>query len=339
MKKIVILLGNGFSIDLISRLKKSEDIDLFSLFRNGDRVPWPKNDIPGFLAMRYCPNLWTLGARPDMTSKEANKLIEDIITCANFAYQKDSLSIGNDNIYSKAYYELVAYLRCLFIHYNNAVSDVELEEGIEKWGWSELFKNAYDNRDIESITFITYNYDVFLERILFLLKIPFNIKGLEKRKTKVNIIKPHGSISFRSKDLYDRDTYVISYSGDALGGKLTNLVLDKRIDYSIFSKINTMIPPAGDSDRYPLVWSRKLREFADNAAENTVADDVVFLGGLSYCSVDRLEIDRFLSKLNTDISINIVNPDINNTLCSVISSTFKKYIHYTSSNAIGGLFK
>ena len=64
MKNILIILGNGFSIDLINFLNLSDKIDLINLFRFGYLVPWLENKATCFLSYKNCKNLWSLGARP-----------------------------------------------------------------------------------------------------------------------------------------------------------------------------------------------------------------------------------------------------------------------------------
>ena len=64
----------------------------------------------------------------------------------------------------------------------------------------------------------------------------------------------------------------------------------------------------------------------------------LIFGGLSYCNVDRREVDGIITSLNVNTNIKIVNPDSENTLGAVISSVFKNYIHYTESDILGGLF-
>ena len=85
MKNYYLILGNGFTIDFLSNLKTNnvDKIDVANLFKNGELVPWPGNDKPGFLSYKYCPNLWTLGARPNMSNSVAIALIEEVIPCAN----------------------------------------------------------------------------------------------------------------------------------------------------------------------------------------------------------------------------------------------------------------
>ena len=340
-QKMVLILGNGFSIDLISTIGKNDIVNLSNLFWNGDKVPWPADDIPGFLSQKNCPELWRLGARPNSNMEVSIKIIEDIITCANVSamFEKKTTNDESLNIYIRAYYELVAYLKYLFIYYNNIISDKVIKKKITSWGWSKLLKNLNNNKTIESVTIITYNYDIFLERVLRLMGIKYNIVGLEKDETKFRLIKPHGSISFRSKELNKKELFAIKYSRGQSAGTLENLVLDEKVDFNKISTINTMIPPAGESQRYKFLWSKTLRDKVLTYIEKCSAEDTVIFGGLSYCGVDRAEIDGILTNLDNQVNINIINPDTENTFGAVISSVFERYIHYTDSKIIGGLYR
>lgn len=99
-----------------------------------------------------------------------------------------------------------------------------------------------------------------------------------------------------------------------------------------------MIPPSGESDRYKMSWSNILREKSIEYAKQLMEDDEVIFGGISYCNVDRREIDGIITALNVNTNIKVVNPDCDNTLGAVISSVFNNYIHYTKSEMLGGLF-
>ncbi len=341
-KNIIMILGNGFSIDLISKLNKRDKIDLTNLFRNGDKVPWPGNGEPGFLSHRHCPELWKLGARPNSCDEDAAKLVEDIITCSNVSAttEKPSTNQVSSNVYIRAYHELVSYLKYLFIFYNQQVTDDDLKNLLEKsWGWAKLFKNMNDNTDIKSVTIITYNYDIFLERILKLLKIDFQMKGFDEEKKKFGIIKPHGSISFRTSDTSDKDNFSINYNRDASSGKIDTLTVDDTLNLDIISNINTMIPPAGEAKRYEHGWSAALRNIVLEQIKNCSDDDDFLIGGMSYCGVDRQELDEIFVGMNSKVDVKIINPDANSTLGAVISSIFEKYIHYTSSDVLGGLYE
>ena len=128
MKNILMILGNGFSMDLVNNLKISDEINLINLFKNGYLVPWPENKLSCFLSHRNCKNLWSLGARPNMDDKSAASLVEEIISCANMislcSEHKRNQIFNSKNIYTCAYSELVTYLRYLFIFYNSVLECV-----------------------------------------------------------------------------------------------------------------------------------------------------------------------------------------------------------------------
>ncbi len=340
-KDIMIILGNGISIDLVNKLEMVDKINLSNLFSNGDKVRWPGNNEPGFLSQQWCPALWELGARPGISNGKTSKIIEDVITCANVSASSEHPSIDGEssNIYIKAYHELVLYLRYLFIFYNNEIKDDCINKLINnEWGWSKLFENINKNSKVKNVIIITYNYDIFLERILKALKIKYQMIGFDNIESKFKIIKPHGSISFRTEKLNNKQTFGIKYNRDSIGGELKDLIIDEDVDFEKISKLNSMIPPSGESDRYKMSWSNILREKSIEYAKQLMEDDEVIFGGISYCNVDRREIDGIITALNVNTNIKVVNPDCDNTLGAVISSVFNNYIHYTKSEMLGGLF-
>lgn len=77
MKKLVLILGNGLTMDLLTHLEdKKTNIDLSNLFSKGDTVLWPDGKHErGFLSYKHCPSLWNLGARPNMDKQTANELV------------------------------------------------------------------------------------------------------------------------------------------------------------------------------------------------------------------------------------------------------------------------
>jgi hypothetical protein len=48
LKKLLLILGNGFSIDFIKHLSKDDEIDVGNLFRLGHVVKFPDNNMPSF---------------------------------------------------------------------------------------------------------------------------------------------------------------------------------------------------------------------------------------------------------------------------------------------------
>ena len=176
MENSYIVLGNGFSIDLVQKMEKAEEIDLANLFSKGEHVLYPKTNTRGFLSRKYTPDLWNLGARTYMSYEAATQLVTDVITCANVynlsVEKRPNEERDSSNIYIHAYSELSSYLRYLFIYYDSLVSEKDLKNIIDEIELIHYIKNRVLRQ--KKVYIITYNYDVFLERLLKLADIPFN---------------------------------------------------------------------------------------------------------------------------------------------------------------------
>ncbi len=355
MKSVFIILGNGFTIDFLNKYNKffknektSVHIDVQNLFRYGEVIGTPWDSRPGFLSYKICPALWTLGARPNSDANDSNALIEEIISCANMFFdfindpiqkaKRLSMIDSNDRIYLRAYCELIVYLRHLFSWYDSLISDKELQEFITKckdWGWLSFLENL-DLKKYEKIIFVSYNYDVWLERILSCLGLKYNVFGFTDNESKIEVIKPHGSISFVPKNYIER--YDINYNIDVDGMKIDELILK----YDSLTKYSTgaIIPPAGESARLRVSsWAYTLRKEAIEKAKELSNDkeNRVIMCGISYWHVDRKEIDDLLINLNSDTEFTFINPDPPRDLNAVLTSIFKNYILQTTSDNIGGI--
>lgn len=136
MENIYIILGNGFSIDLINKMNKINEVDLSNLFKKGEYVVYPKTKQKGFLSRRNTPDLWTLGARTYMTNEKSSQLITDVITCANVfnlsIEKRPGESKDSSSVFIHAYSELSSYLRYLFIYYNSLISKDDLRNILDK---------------------------------------------------------------------------------------------------------------------------------------------------------------------------------------------------------------
>jgi hypothetical protein len=201
------------------------------------------------------------------------------------------------------------------------------------WGWTKFFQKLVSNSNYEKIIIVCYNYDIFLERLLKNLDIDFTVTGFEETNHKFELIKPHGSISFRHNRDVDNALFEIRYNQISSEGNLSDLIVNYN-DTNKHTIINPMIPPAGDSSRFDFDWSGKLRGFAKEKAGKLISHDECIICGLSYWHVDRNEIDELLLSMDSEINIKSVNPSPNPTLNAVISSIFKNYINYTDSEQI-----
>lgn len=359
MKNIFIILGNGFTMDFLESYnryrkennKKEAGINVSNLFYYGEKIGTPWDRRPGFLSYKNTPALWMLGARPHQTSKESNGLIEEIISCANMFFdfvndpdQKQKrlamMDSSENRIYLRAYSELIVYLKHLFSWYDTLIGKEEIKEFVDKcesWGWNSYFKSINLN-DYNKIVFVTYNYDVWLERILDSLNLKYEVEGFDSGKTaKIKIIKPHGSISFVPKTSAER--YSINYSLDIEGLNLDELQL--QYDNLQSCSYGVIIPPAGDSSRLRMTesWASYLRFKALENAKIIANDEknTVVICGISYWHVDRKEIDELLINLNPQGDLVFINPNPPRDLNAVLISIFKNYMLQTSSDTIGGI--
>ena len=339
-KGIVLLLGNGFSIDFIKTIGCTK-IDLCNLFRYGDLVPWPADGIPGFLSHKHCPGLWHLGARSQMNDLEANCLIEDIITVANaFALGPKKTISPNEQLklqYLCAYKELVRYLKHLFVYYNDLVSDDDIEKKTSNWAWHDFFKYVQANNI--HVNIITYNYDIFLERCLKQWGIEYNVwLGDKSSESNIMIYKPHGSISFCCAPPSPLESFEIKYDLELATGNIDNFEL-KYNDLNLNYAVDALIPPAGDSERYQHAWSKVIRRQIIEIANNSNGKDEIIICGLSYWHVDRNELDAFLTKVNSATELKVINPNPNRAFTAVLSSLFPNFTSYQSSNILKEVFK
>lgn len=341
-KKLCIVLGNGFTIDMLQHTKLNNIIDVLNLFRMGDQIPWPNGNTPGFLSFKHCPNLWNLGARPGMSTADAMALLEDIITCVNvYAIKSNPIPVGSPNkpndIYIGAYRELISYLRNLFTYYNNLVTDEQLEDAIQGWPWIDFLESISASPEYESVGIITYNYDMWLERILAIKNIGFtmsNINAIDDN-IKIRIYKPHGSINF-----YHRNQSVAEYRINHGGDLIPDATID---DYRLNMNfplpqskciVNSLIPPAGDSERFRQSWAGQIKTSAKGYVSSLEQDDEIMICGISYWHVDRHEIDSLITTCKPSTNIYMFNPNPSRSLNAVLTSIFSNYVLHSTSSVL-----
>lgn len=326
-RTVFFVLGNGFSMNIIENIKKEDVVDLSNLFKKGDEVPYSGKANESFLSKKYCPDLWMLGARSTNTKEESSILINNIITSMNahsfYADNEERIKGIKASYYYKAYCQLVSYLKNLFIYYNNLVKDDDLLKyangaGFIKYLLKEMKKN--------NIRIITYNYDIFLERLLKLSKIEFKIAGFDNLTDDDGIIiyKPHGSISFETRK---KSTGPYNINKDPFDDAKT-LIGDMEVAEIIEkdnSLINPIIPPSGDANRFNSGWHYTIEKIMKECLTKGKDQDSLIIYGVSYGHVDRNEIDRILTLLPYKIDVKNINPYPSETFEMVLGSIFENY--------------
>lgn len=343
-KKIFIILGNGFTIDFLNHLKTKDSdsasrVDVLNLFKHGDSLKWPSDNRPGFLSYKNCPNLWAIGARSYLDSKGTLEIIERVVTSAN-VYSlkgKDQIDERAGNGYLLAYKELVYYLKYLFIHYNTELEN--LNSLVDDWSWSKLFNKINKDSSIEEVTIVTYNYDIWLERILEKLDILFEIPLLNKNsEAKFKILKPHGSISFQHKTVLPLDSFEVNYNSFVSDCALSEINVTTN-NLCKHTPINFLIPPAGEPGRTRQTWTGSIKNEAIAKVKSLSSSDIVFICGISYWHVDRPELDELLINMSDDAEVININPKPSPSFESVLNSLFKNYIHLDTSNVLEEFIK
>lgn len=330
-----MILGNGFSIDLIHQLNLTEKINLCNLFEKGENVPWPGDDKPAFLSYKYVPHLWTLGAHPSCTTEDSNRLIQEVITCANMLMQA---KIDSDSVYEKihiqAFKQLESYLMSLFGYYTT-ILDIPSRsvKDFENWGWYKYIKQLYDSSDVKTISVISLNYDIWLEQLLELWGFDFSVSHFQPDGPKIRIFKPHGSIGIKSKIPVDKTSFIkIETTKSSFDNHKSSEFEFSLTNYSKLSKVNAMIPPAGDSARIRYDWADEQRQSAIEAAKYLSERDLLILCGLSYWAVDRGELDQYLASTNPNVNSIMLNPDPPQDLVAVMMTLFDKFTIFSDSN-------
>lgn len=336
-KNLFLILGNGFTMDLISFLRAksnlAHDIDVNNFFKYGAEVPFPETNEPGFLSSKNCPNLWNLGARPNMDSEQALEIIENIITSINVYAShphKGELSKSRQNdIYFFAYLELIEYIRNLFVYYDKKLPHLPSE--INDWVWLKLLKDS--SKQYKKIYIVTYNYDVWLERILNKANIKYGIVGFSKINYKINIFKPHGSISFLHN--LRREPYRIDYQKEIKNLPVNDYILD--YSFEKVSMVNAIIPPASEAGRMQqeeTSWSKVIHNKILETFKQAKESDDCIISGISYWHVDRNELDNILVNMHPKISLKMINPNPPKSLTAVLTSLFENFVLYPKSSIL-----
>lgn len=340
-KKVAIILGNGFTIDFIHYISKlvpdvAGNINVDNLFKDGGVLNWPLDNRPGFLSYKHCPNLWAAGARSYLSSGESLEILERIVTCAN-VYSLKKTETLNDKIgngFLQAYKELISYLKYLFVHYDNQLDCIP-DEAVN-WPWAQFFIQLQNNSDVDEVVIVSYNYDIWLERMFEKLGIPFSIPLLDQNdNAKFQLFKPHGSISYQHKKALPRDSFSINYNSFFVDCPISDI----RVQYSNLDQhtpVNFIIPPAGEAGRSSITWAQSIRNECRSRISSFTSDDIAIICGLSYWHVDRAEIDTLLNSMNSDMDILHLNPYPSQTLDAVLNSLFSNYIHLSSSGLLKG---
>jgi hypothetical protein len=245
----------------------------------------------------------------------------------------------DDGIYIRAYKELVAYLRYLFVHYDSVLQAEKFFESSAIFEPIDWLLHAINDPNVSDVDVVSFNYDAFLERSFQAKAIKFSIPLLDEiSDAKVRVHKPHGSITFCGKTAIDKSSFSINYGNRFTEGGIDELeVKYDRLDQH-FPMVG-ILPPAGESERYKHRWIRQIWDKAIDAAKRLNNNDLVIIYGLSYWHVDRKEIDMLLGEVSRKSRVISVNPNPNPQFEAVCCSLFKSYHSYSNPKQLVRMIK
>lgn len=323
---VFYVLGNGFSIGFIHSLVqhnylKDNLIDLKNLFSKGD--DFSLDGKSSYLSSKYCNALKSLGISTQLTNFDAIDAINNLVTSFNVYSNWRNANIGKvinrnvNSIYIQAYEELNIYLKRLFIYYNSLVSDEMILHLIREKEIPLLTQIKKSIKNHDNIKIITYNYDIFLERILTLANIKYNMIGFTyDNSINVSIYKPHGSINYSCKTTNGHGLY------DRLNISINNLQIDK--NPRINDCFSILVAPFGNAMLNINGWTSTIRHEIKNIVISPT-DKVIILGH-SYSEIDRPEIDNILIQIPKSTKVFYINPKPSPTLVYILKAIFDNVI-------------
>lgn len=289
MDRILLIVGNGLSIDLYQYLKLA--IDPSSPFLFG--VPDPFDSSKKLLD--------TLSRVKDMIKSYPNTRDFDIIQNFVKNYQENN----QENQWNHC--ELRYYLSLAYSYAN----DIVLDRWEKHWRW-EVWINKNYNRIVGVVSF---NYDLVIEATLNKLSLKYYRIGSteEDNPTGIPIFKPHGSCDF---DISNR---AISMPPQSRLKNLTSLnefIINGRGRIEIVSKEKLLEPrteadivlPLEFSPQTQLTWVRQGYETVRQIAKTV---DTCIIVGISYQPCDRQEINSIIDAVPANTKISLINPKSN----------------------------
>lgn len=280
MKRILLIVGNGLSIDLWKYLEL--DINPSSPF--SFKVPHPFDNTKKLLdELTRVRNL--IGSHPNLTNFD---IIHDFVG----NYQ------NTDQEHQRTHSELRQYLSLAYSYANNNL----LHHWKEGWRWEQWLRKYHDR--IAGI--VSFNYDLTVETVLKRSSFRcYRISSTEEGDiTDIPIFKPHGSCDFDISAIYIHPKArlrTVTFLNSSFGrveivpkGEL----LEPRNESDI-------VLPFESSPQLQLPWVERGYEAVKKIAKTV---DSCIIVGISYQPCDRLEIDSIVDAVPMNTPIKLIDP-------------------------------
>jgi hypothetical protein len=290
MKKFGLLVGNGFTLDLVGPLGLHSSFPLQN-FNNRD--------------INYNDFIEKLPAVKDELFGQS---VSDFDAIRNY------ISLNHHDVNKDC--QLRRFLALSYSSFQ-VIVDSYIHQ-MMNWKWTRWLK---ENRKGLQLA-ISLNYDLVLENALRVANISYRRIGSNEPLGKVPILKPHGSIDF------DVQGFVGGLSPDNIWTIHTRLndagyvnVIPKS-EWLLPRFEADIIPPSLHNIQRHLRWVDEM--FKVYAMQAGRLDSLIIIGS-SYWDVDRPEIDYFLQRLNKKAKVYIMNQNPHPELIKTIQSLGLSY--------------
>ncbi|WP_117168582.1 hypothetical protein [Paraliobacillus sediminis] len=298
-RRLVILAGNGLSVDLIKYLHLELDTS----------APLKSFHNPN---IKFDPFINKLDSIK-------HKLMPLSHTQSDFDAMNEFLNYGH---WKKHDQQNESDLR-KFLALSYSTFQLEMDKyNLVQWPWT-LWMQRY-RKDIVGL--ISFNYDLILENA-FRQAYPirgYHRVGTQNEKGGVPFFKPHGSIDF---ELPESDTASSSTTnGNQIHDAKENRFVTT-ISYHDVEKFRIqpdLIPPTQKNYHIGRAWIQDLFESYSNCVQSSYVNTFVIVGH-AFGLADRKEIHYFISELPKGCSFYIVNPSFN-------SEAIQELVSFIESN-------
>ncbi len=286
MNRILLIVGNGLSIDLYKYL----GLNIAPSSPFSFNVPDPFNNTKKLL---------------DTLTKVRN-LIKSYPSLTDFDIIQDFVSnyLKEDQEHQWMHSELRQYLSLAYSYANYQV----LHRWKKGWRWEQWLRKHHESIAVV----VSLNYDLTLETALQQSSFKYYRIGSmeEENHIGIPIFKPHGSCDFdisssaismppqnRLRNLTFLNDYVINGRG-----RINIVAKEKMLEPRTESDI---VLPFEFSPQTQLTWVRQGYEAVNQIAKTT---DACIIVGISYQPCDRLEVDFIVDAMPSNTAIQLVDP-------------------------------
>jgi len=302
MKSILMIVGNGLSLDLRKFVAPQ-----LEKWNPTYPLQWDLY-TPGNLAVSWLQSLPKLNKIISSLRQKEPKISDFAIFNKSLQFAKCNSGPRFDKALLEA--EMQHFLAIAFSYFQLEVDKINFDS----WVWNEWF-NTY-GRHIQGA--VSFNYDLVLESAMKQSGLSVRRFGVVSESQGVYVLKPHGSIDFDINGIVVPVEYPIQIACIRNNSPLKHLKRSELLEPRTEADI---VLPYEYSTQLDYQW---IKPGYDWIQQNGAIFTHCIIVGLSYGKCDRREIDFILNSLSTKTRIIVVNPKPSRDLMNKLKEKFDK---------------